>query len=358
MNEKKTLLLIFTIAIISSMIFGTCAFAKNKSNVSEGNVLVATKDNDKKNIKSKEELKATSGEEVEAKSGEIIEEVSGDKAATASVNKASGEKAEKASGEEANSLSGDIVEAVSGEKPEKTSGEKVDVVAKSGDKVEAVSGEKAEKVSGEKVEQVSGEKAEKVSGEKVEQVSGEIADKVSGEEANPLSGEKAESGEKVEEEVIPNDNNEKAWYYNYVNKIVKLRGVEVLDKDYNFHPKENATRNDAFDFLKVVGVTGFEIDSEQVEDEQEFLSKDISREEVAYLSYLYAKAVGIGFKDGEEYDIPFEDKNDVSDEAVEAVAWCYANKILIGRTPTILAPQDYATRAELATIMVRLVEKN
>ena len=63
-------------------------------------------------------------------------------------------------------------------------------------------------------------------------------------------------------------------------------------------------------------------------------------------------AMNIAFicKDMQEKGIEF------SEDAYEAVAWCSMKEVVIGRPDGTFGAKDGCTRAELATIMVRLVE--
>jgi hypothetical protein len=51
----------------------------------------------------------------------------------------------------------------------------------------------------------------------------------------------------------------------------------------------------------------------------------------------------------------FEDKALVADWAEEAMTWAVANGIVTGKSATTLDPEGNATRAEIATIYVRVM---
>ena len=81
---------------------------------------------------------------------------------------------------------------------------------------------------------------------------------------------------------------------------------------------------------------------------------DITREEIATMMYRYAKY--------KEYnvDVPgeitvFEDADQVSDYANDAVEWCIGSGIITGKDG-LIAPRDYTNRAECATIIMRFME--
>lgn len=52
----------------------------------------------------------------------------------------------------------------------------------------------------------------------------------------------------------------------------------------------------------------------------------------------------------------YEDFGEVSDYAKEAFAWACSVGIINGKTDSTLAPQDTATRAEVATVLMRFCE--
>ena len=230
-----------------------------------------------------------------------------------------------------------------------------EVVTKSGEELVATSGEEAVATSGEEVVATSGEEAVVTSGDEAVVASGEevVATSgeevvVSGDEVAPVSGDEAEvaSGD----EVIANDVKSGDWFFPFVKDALDL-GIMSVDEDGNFNPNRVATREEAFDTLTNAFETSYSLNTENPE---EFLAVETTREEVAYIVYLYAQSVDLGFKDSWMFLLDFEDREDVSEEAYEAMAWCVMNEIIIGRPDNTLAPQDTATRAELATIMVRL----
>ncbi len=81
----------------------------------------------------------------------------------------------------------------------------------------------------------------------------------------------------------------------------------------------------------------------------------ITREQMAVILYNYAKIKG--------YDVSqttslskYTDTGDISDWASTAMAWANATGLVNGRTATTLAPGGTATRAEVATILMRFIE--
>lgn len=78
----------------------------------------------------------------------------------------------------------------------------------------------------------------------------------------------------------------------------------------------------------------------------------ITREEMAAMLYRYAQSPATtGTLDG------FADKDNVSDYAKEAFTWAVEQGIINGRDGNLLAPKGQATRAEVAAIISRYLDK-
>lgn len=52
----------------------------------------------------------------------------------------------------------------------------------------------------------------------------------------------------------------------------------------------------------------------------------------------------------------YTDADQISSYAVAAMQWANSEGLITGRTNTTLAPQGTATRAEVATILMRFIE--
>ena len=81
----------------------------------------------------------------------------------------------------------------------------------------------------------------------------------------------------------------------------------------------------------------------------------ITREQMAAILYRYAQFKG--------YDVSasnsltnYTDASQISEYATTAMQWANAEELITGRTSTTLAPQGTATRAEVATILMRFCE--
>ena len=80
---------------------------------------------------------------------------------------------------------------------------------------------------------------------------------------------------------------------------------------------------------------------------------------MATIIYRYIKFKGGDLSAFENTDISaFDDYGDISDYAIDAL--CYANGagLISGRSESTLNPNGTATRAEAATVIMRMFDKN
>lgn len=85
----------------------------------------------------------------------------------------------------------------------------------------------------------------------------------------------------------------------------------------------------------------------------------ISRENLASVLYLYAKAKGYDVSVGEETNIlSYEDAFDISECNISAMQYTAGAQIIKGKTLATLNPGDNATRGEVALIMERFLKYN
>lgn len=82
---------------------------------------------------------------------------------------------------------------------------------------------------------------------------------------------------------------------------------------------------------------------------------DIKREDMVTMVYRYVKSLGLD--NGKNADLAaFKDGKDVDSWSVEAMKWATANGIIQGDQNGAINPRNNITRAEVATILERLVE--
>lgn len=173
-----------------------------------------------------------------------------------------------------------------------------------------------------------------------------------------------------------------AWYYDsvrfcYDNGIIKGKSIT------NFCPTENIERQDFV--LMLARMNDAELDSIDTsilknkfsdagvysyyagalawalenniingyENGKFGVGDPITREQIMtilYRFYCSGKSVGAGSTFNS-----FSDKDKVSGFAKDGVLWCLSTKIISGKSDKILAPLDKASRAEAATVFMRLI---
>lgn len=82
---------------------------------------------------------------------------------------------------------------------------------------------------------------------------------------------------------------------------------------------------------------------------------DLTREQMAVIIYKYAKLKGCDTNKLSDLS-QFDDTDSISDWALEALKWANGNGLINGVTNTILAPQETATRAQGAIVIMKLCE--
>lgn len=81
----------------------------------------------------------------------------------------------------------------------------------------------------------------------------------------------------------------------------------------------------------------------------------ITREQIAVMLYRYAQFTK-GLAEKELDPLFYDDAAKVSDYAKEAMGWAVGQKLIQGRTASTINPKERATRAELATILMRYIQ--
>ena len=85
----------------------------------------------------------------------------------------------------------------------------------------------------------------------------------------------------------------------------------------------------------------------------------ITREQIATIIYRYAKYKGYNINTVENADfLSYSDSSEISVFAIEAMKYAITSGIITGKTESTLNPLDNATRAEVATILMRFLENN
>jgi hypothetical protein len=84
----------------------------------------------------------------------------------------------------------------------------------------------------------------------------------------------------------------------------------------------------------------------------------ISRQQLASVLYLYAQFKGYDVSVGESTNIlSYDDAFDITEYAIPAMQYVAGAGIMNGKTISTLNPEENATRAEIAVVLKRLIEK-
>ena len=195
-------------------------------------------------------------------------------------------------------------------------------------------------------------------------------------EENEPEEEKNEESEKLTfDENTFSDINKDDWHYESV-KYVYENGL-MKGTENGFEPESKMSR------AMLVTVLYRMASPEKVENKQSFLDvsdekwysdavlwassngiingvsetefapdSDVSREQMALIIYRFVKLCGFDIS-GEADVSGFEDVENVSDWALEAIKWANKIKLINGTSASTLSPKDTATRAQVATILMR-----
>ncbi|MBO5179773.1 MAG: S-layer homology domain-containing protein, partial [Clostridia bacterium] len=93
-------------------------------------------------------------------------------------------------------------------------------------------------------------------------------------------------------------------------------------------------------------------------DENNFApDREITREQLVTILYRFAQYKGKDVSVGENTNIlSYDDVSQVSEYAIPAMQWACGSGIITGRTTATIAPKGTATRAEVATMLMRFVK--
>jgi len=122
------------------------------------------------------------------------------------------------------------------------------------------------------------------------------------------------------------DVHEADWYYQAVQAAYFYELIKGFN-DGTFSPTERITREQAMVIIdKAMELTGLDATLDELNPETVLLS--------------------------------YSDANRVSDWALESAASCIQANLFSGRSDAVLAPGEYITRAEVAVLMQRLLQKS
>ena len=205
----------------------------------------------------------------------------------------------------------------------------------------------------------------------------------SGGAAKSSNSKNANDEKKIE--VKPNifsDVNETDWFYDSIMSVYASGLMQGMSEN-SFEPSSKLTRamfitvmHRISDIPKVKGQSvfvdvddsawyadavawGYESKIISGISETEFAPNDyITREQIATILYRYAKYKDVNVDNiANEADITvYPDAVQISDWATDAMRYCILKKIITGDNAGNVLPQSYASRAEMATMIVRLIK--
>jgi hypothetical protein len=170
---------------------------------------------------------------------------------------------------------------------------------------------------------------------------------------------------------------ENDWYHDAVAYCLKNKIMQG-DENKFFNPNQNITPAELLQILYNMEETKpeyeFEGDSpwyaaavKWAEDNKLIYENNMeynpessmSREELASVLYLYAQFKGYDVDIGEETNIlSYDDAFNISENAISAMQYVVGAGIIGGKTMSTLNPKDNTTRAEIAVILHRFIEKH
>ena len=157
-----------------------------------------------------------------------------------------------------------------------------------------------------------------------------------------------------------------SWYYDGV-KYVCDNGLMNGTSANEFNPNANTTRSMIVTILaRMEGVNtsggetwyarGREWSMGAGISDGTNMTGKITREQLAAMLYRYAKLKGYDVSASADIS-GYTDASSVSSWATDAMRWAVSAGLINGRTATTLAPQGNATRAEVASILMRFMQK-
>ena len=155
----------------------------------------------------------------------------------------------------------------------------------------------------------------------------------------------------LENKIMQGDENK---FFNPDSNITWAEFLQIL---YNMEETETETEEGSIWYTAAVK---WAKDSKLIYDNDKDFSPEaaINREHLVSVLYLYAKYKGYDVSVGEETNIlSYDDAFDISEHAIPAIQYAVGDGIINGKTVNTINPKDNATRAEIAVIFKRFVEK-
>lgn len=148
-----------------------------------------------------------------------------------------------------------------------------------------------------------------------------------------------------EEKFAPDDTTSRAMI---VTMLHRMEGAPAVAYDMTFTDVEDGQwYTEAIRWAAANGiVAGY---SEETFDP----TGTLTREQLATILYRYVRTKGQGFTGLWAFPLTYDDASDVSDWAKEALCWMTMQGVIQGTGSNKLSPQGSATRAQVATMLMR-----
>lgn len=146
-----------------------------------------------------------------------------------------------------------------------------------------------------------------------------------------------------------------AWYYDTV-EAAEDRSLFIGTGDNRFSSDILMTGEMVAIILDRISVGKYIVDQDTADVTGLPWGEIISREELAMMLYGYVTTLGLELDITETVVMDFLDISELSELAHEAMSWSVTRGIIEGKENSLLDPTGAATRAELATVMIRFLD--
>jgi hypothetical protein len=145
----------------------------------------------------------------------------------------------------------------------------------------------------------------------------------------------------------------------FFNPLKNITWAELLQILYNMEEQKPEYDFEEDAYWYAAAVKWAEDNKLIYENDKDFNPESaISRQQLASVLYLYAQFKGYDVSATEETNIlSYDDAFDISQYAIPAMQYVIGAGIINGKTSSTINPEDNATRAEIAVILHRFIEK-
>ena len=140
----------------------------------------------------------------------------------------------------------------------------------------------------------------------------------------------------------------------FVTMLAAIDGVDLIN--YTGATPFNDVSNDAW-FSKYVQWANENGIANGISETDFGPDQKVTREQIALMLMKYAEIKGFDVTLTKDVLNAFEDRDDISGWAVNAVCWAIENGLIKGVTETLLSPKSFATRAQIAVINMGFTAK-